>query len=124
MCIRDSNGIRQRHRAFQLYDNLRFHASENEQVMFYSKRTPDGLSQVLVAVSFDPYNAQDSVLYVPLEELGIQPDETYQVHELISDTRGLWQGPTAQVRLTPEQPAAIWAIYRFRRSEQAFDYYE
>ncbi|WP_434391016.1 alpha-1,4-glucan--maltose-1-phosphate maltosyltransferase [Melittangium boletus] len=118
------NGIRQRHRAFQLYDNLRFHASENEQVMFYSKRTPDGLSQVLVAVSFDPYNAQDSVLYVPLEELGIQPDETYQVHELISDTRGLWQGPTAQVRLTPDQPAAIWAIYRFRRSEQAFDYYE
>ncbi|ATB33522.1 alpha-1,4-glucan--maltose-1-phosphate maltosyltransferase [Melittangium boletus] len=118
------NGIRQRHRAFQLYDNLRFHPSENEQVMFYSKRTPDGTSQVLVAVSFDPYNAQDSVLYVPLEELGIQPDETYQVHELMTDTRSLWQGPTAQVRLTPEQPAAIWAIYRFRRSEQAFDYYE
>ena len=92
--------------------------------MFYSKRTPDGASQVLIAVSFDPYNAQDTLLHVPLAELGIQPDETYQVHELMTDQRSLWQGPTAQVRLTPEQPAAIWAIYRFRRSEQAFDYYE
>jgi len=118
------NDIRQRHRAFQLYENLRFFKSENEQVMFYLKRTPDGSSQVLVAVSFDPYNAQESVLHIPLEELGIAPDETYQVHELMTDTRGLWQGPTAHVRLTPEQPASIWAIYRFRRNEHAFDYYE
>ncbi|QRO02224.1 alpha-1,4-glucan--maltose-1-phosphate maltosyltransferase [Archangium violaceum] len=118
------NAIRREHRAFQLYGNLRFFKSENEQVMFYLKRTPDGSSQVLVAVSFDPFQPQESVLHVPLAELGIQPDETYQVHELMTDQRSLWQGPTAHVRLTPEQPAAIWAVYRFRRSEQAFDYYE
>ncbi|WP_257449986.1 alpha-1,4-glucan--maltose-1-phosphate maltosyltransferase [Archangium lipolyticum] len=118
------NAIRREHRAFQLYGNLRFFQSENEQVMFYLKRTPDGSSQVLVAVSFDPFQPQESVLHVPLAELGIQPDETYQVHELMTDQRSLWQGPTAHVRLTPEQPAAIWAVYRFRRSEQAFDYYE
>jgi starch synthase (maltosyl-transferring) len=118
------NAIRREHRAFQLYENLRFFKSDNEQVMFYLKRTPDGTSQVLVAVSFDPYHAQESVLHVPLAALGIHPDETYQVHELMTDERSLWQGPTAHVRLTPEQPAAIWAVYRFRRSEQAFDYYE
>jgi starch synthase (maltosyl-transferring) len=118
------NAIRREHRAFQLYSNLRFFPSENEQVMFYMKRTPDGSSQVLVAVSFDPFQPQESVLHLPLAELGIHPDETYQVHELMTDQRSLWQGPTAHVRLTPEQPAAIWAVYRFRRSEQAFDYYE
>ncbi|MCY1078408.1 alpha-1,4-glucan--maltose-1-phosphate maltosyltransferase [Archangium lansingense] len=118
------NAIRREHRAFQLYSNLRFHRSDNEQVMFYTRRTPDGSSQVLVAVSFDPFHAQESVLHVPLQELGIQPDETYQVHELMTGERSLWQGPTAHVRLSPEQPAAIWAVYRFRRSEQAFDYYE
>ena len=93
-------------------------------MMAYAKRTPDGTSQVLVAVSFDPYGTQESVLHIPLKELGIAQDETYQVHELMTDTRGLWQGPTAHVRLTPEQPACIWAIYRFRRNEHAFDYYE
>jgi starch synthase (maltosyl-transferring) len=118
------NAARKQHRALQLYDNLRFYRTENDRVLFYGKRTPDGSSQVLVAVSLDPHSPQDAVLHVPLKELGIQPDETYQVHELLTDDRRLWQGPHAQVRLTPEQPAAIWAVYRFRKTEQAFDYYE
>jgi starch synthase (maltosyl-transferring) len=118
------NAARKQHRALQLYDNLRFYRSDNERVLFYGKRTKDGTSQVLVAVSLDPHSPQEAVLTVPLHELGIHPDETYQVHELMTDERLLWQGPHAQVRLTPEQPAAIWAVYRFRKSEQAFDYYE
>ncbi|SES90798.1 alpha-1,4-glucan--maltose-1-phosphate maltosyltransferase [Stigmatella erecta] len=118
------NQARKQHRALQLYGNLKFHEADNEHVLFYSKVTPDGASQVLVAVSMDPHSPQDAVLHVPLERLGIQPDETYQVHELMTDERRLWQGPFAQVTLTPEQPAALWAVYRFRRSEQAFDYYE
>ncbi|MDY7231509.1 alpha-1,4-glucan--maltose-1-phosphate maltosyltransferase [Hyalangium rubrum] len=118
------NAARKQHRALQLYDNLRFYTSDNERVLFYGKRTEDGSSQVLVTVSLDPHSAQEAVLTVPLAELGIHPDETYQVHELMTDERRLWQGPHAQVRLTPEQPAAIWAVYRFRKSEHAFDYYE
>ena len=45
------------------------------------------------------------------------------MQELLSDQRALWQGPTAQVRLTQEKPAAIWSVLRFRRTEQGFDYY-
>jgi starch synthase (maltosyl-transferring) len=122
--IRKLNAARKQHPALQLYNNLRFYRADNERVLFYGKRTPDGSSQVLIAVSLDPHAPQESVLNVPLKELGIHPDESYQVHELMTDERRLWQGPHAQVRLTPEQPAAIWAVYRFRRSEQAFDYYE
>jgi starch synthase (maltosyl-transferring) len=122
--IRKLNAARKQHPALQLYDNLRFYRSDNDRILFYGKRTPDGSSQVLVAVSLDPHLPQEALLDVPLEQLGIHPDETYQVHELMTDERRLWQGPHAQVRLTPEQPAAIWAVYRFRRTEQAFDYYE
>ncbi|WP_224363017.1 alpha-1,4-glucan--maltose-1-phosphate maltosyltransferase [Hyalangium versicolor] len=122
--IRKLNTARKQHRALQLYGNLRFYPSDNDRVLFYGKRTPDGSSQVLVAVSLDPFSPQEALLDVPLHDLGIQPDETYQVHELMTDERRLWQGPHAQVLLTPEQPAAIWAVYRFRRTEQAFDYYE
>jgi len=122
--IRKLNAARKQHPALQLYSNLRFYSSDNERVLFYGKRTPDGSSQVLVAVSLDPHAPQEAVLNIPLKELGIHPDEAYQVHELMTDERRLWQGPHAQVRLTPDQPAALWAVYRFRRTEQAFDYYE
>ena len=118
------NAARKQQRALQLYDNLRFYQADNERVLFYGKSTKDRTSQVLIAVSLDPHSPQDAVLHVPLKELGIQPDETYQVHELLTDDRRLWQGPHATVRLTPEQPAAIWAVYRFRKTEEAFDYYE
>jgi starch synthase (maltosyl-transferring) len=122
--IRKLNAARKQHPALQLYSNLRFYSSDNERVLFYGKRTPDGSSQVLIAVSLDPHSPQEAVLQVPLKELGVHPDETYQVHELMTDERRLWQGPHAQIRLTPDQPAALWAVYRFRRTEQAFDYYE
>jgi starch synthase (maltosyl-transferring) len=92
-------------------------------VIFYSKLSEDRSSQILVAVSLDPFAPQEAILDVPLFELGIHPDESYQVHELLSDERALWQGPTAQVKLTLDKPAAIWSVLRFRRTEQGFDYY-
>ena len=117
------NRIRNEHPALQRYRNLRFHNADNDRVMFYSKMTEDRTSQILVAVSLDPFAPQEAILDVPLFELGIQPDEAYQVHELISEERSLWQGNTAQVRLTLDKPAAIWSVLRFRRTEQGFDYY-
>ena len=117
------NRIRNEHPALQQYRNLRFHKADNDRVMFYSKLSDDRTSQILVAVSLDPFAPQEAILDVPLFELGIQPDESYQVHELLSDERALWQGPTAQVRLTLDKPAAIWSVLRFRRTEQGFDYF-
>jgi starch synthase (maltosyl-transferring) len=117
------NRARREHRALRGYRNLRFHRADNERVLFYSKATDDRSSLVLAAVSLDPYAAQETILHVPLDRLGIPEDETYQVHDLLSGERALWQGSTATVRLTPEKPAALWSVLRFRRSEQGFDYY-
>jgi starch synthase (maltosyl-transferring) len=117
------NRIRKENPALQHYRNLRFHNSDNDRVLFYSKIAPDQSNQILVAVSMDPFAPQEAILDVPVKDLGVQPDETYQVHELLSDDRSLWQGPTTQVKLTLDKPAAIWSVLRFRRSEQGFDYY-
>ena len=117
------NGARREHRALQGYRNLRFHRADNDRVLFYSKATEDRASLVLAAVSLDPYAPQEAVLHVPLERLGIPEDETYQVHDLLSGERALWQGGTSLVRLAPERPAALWSVLRFQRSEQGFDYY-
>jgi starch synthase (maltosyl-transferring) len=117
------NRIRRENAALQLYRNLRFHRADNDRVVFYGKSTPDRSNQILVAVSLDPHSPQPSRLEVPLSELAIGPDETYQVHELLSGERVLWKGEQAQVTLTPDRPAAIWSVLRFSRRENAFDYY-
>jgi starch synthase (maltosyl-transferring) len=117
------NRIRRENPALQQYRNLRFFRAENDRVLFYGKSTPDRSNQLLIAVSVDPHSPQETLLEVPLSELGLSSDETYQVHELLRDERALWKGPRATVRLTPEEPAAIWSVLRFRRRENAFDYY-
>ncbi|HZR08657.1 MAG TPA: alpha-1,4-glucan--maltose-1-phosphate maltosyltransferase [Myxococcales bacterium] len=117
------NAARREHRALQAYRNLRFHRADSDRVLFYSKATEDRSSLVLAAVSLDPYASQEAILHVPLDRLGIPEDETYQVHDVLSGERALWQGSTALVRLTPEKPASLWSVLRFRRSEQGFDYY-
>jgi starch synthase (maltosyl-transferring) len=118
------NRIRRDNPALQEYSNLTFHAAHNDRVIFYRKSTADRTNNVLVAVSLDPYGPQEAVLDVPLRELGIAEDELFQVHEQLSGVRALWQGPASHVRLTPEEPAAIWQVLRFRRSEKTFDYYD
>jgi starch synthase (maltosyl-transferring) len=117
------NAARREHRALQSYRNLRFHRADSDRVLFYSKATDDRGSLVLAAVSLDPYAPQEAILHVPLDRLGIPEDETYQVHDVLSGERALWQGSTALVRLTPDKPAALWSVLRFRRTEQGFDYY-
>jgi starch synthase (maltosyl-transferring) len=118
------NKIRREHPALQLYRNLRFYHCDNDQVLYYGKATPDLSDRLLIAVSLDPHAPQSTVIDVPLSEWEIGPDESYQVFELLSGRRALWQGPRAQVQLTPEEPAAIFQLLRFARRENAFDYFQ
>ena len=115
------NRIRRENPALLQYRNLAFHEAENDRVVFYSKQHGDNL--VLVAVSIDPYAPQQSVLALPLQRIGLRADEPCQVEELLTGTRALWEGPTTTVRLTPEEPVAIWRVTRFRKSEENFDYF-
>jgi starch synthase (maltosyl-transferring) len=117
------NRIRRENPALLEYKNLRFYRADNERVIFYGKHSRDGTNTVLVAVSMDPYAEQESILHVPLQELGVGPDVPFEVHELLSDRRALWQGPFTTVRLTPEEPAAIWQVLPLRKTEKSFDYY-
>ena len=79
---------------------------------------------ILVAVNLDPFAAHSAVVHVPLDDIGVGPDETYQMHELITDTRALWRGPAHRITLDPAvEPAAIWAVRRWARREQRFDYH-
>jgi starch synthase (maltosyl-transferring) len=118
------NRIRQENPALHSDWSLRFHDVDNEQLICYSKRTDDLSNVVLVVVNLDPHHTQSGWVDFPLEELGIDIQKPYQMHDLLSDARYLWQGSRNYVELNPQiVPAHIFRIRRRVRTERDFDYY-
>ena len=95
-----------------------------DRMVFYVRATDDRENVILVVVNLDPHHEQGGWLSVPLEEIGIEPESTYQVHDLLGDGRYLWQGDRNYVSLDPrESPAQILRLRRRIRTERDFDYY-
>jgi starch synthase (maltosyl-transferring) len=122
--IAQVNQIRRENPAFQVNHDLRFHEVDNEQIIAYSKSSVDRSNQVLVVVNLDPHYKQSGFILLPLEELGIDPRQPYQAHDLLTDARYLWHGTRNYVELNPQTvPAHIFVIRRKVRTEHDFDYY-
>ena len=118
------NRIRRENPALQSDRGLRFHLTENEQLLAYSKTTPGNENVVLTVVNVDPHHVQRGMVSLPIDELGIDADRPYQAHELISGARYLWSGPRNFVELNPySMPGQIFRFRRRVRSEHDFEYF-
>ena len=117
------NRIRHDSPALQSSWNLRFHRVDNEQIICYSKQTEDLSDVVLVVVNLDPHHTQSGFTELSIAELGLDPHEPYQVHDLLSDARYIWRGPRNYVELNPSVvPAHIFRVHTRTRSDRDFDY--
>src|SRR5439155_21017004 len=92
---------RREHQPPQGDGGLRSHLTETDQLLAYSKSTPDNANVILTVVNVDPHHVQRGMVNLPLEELGIEIDRSYQAHELISGARYLWNGPRNFVEINP-----------------------
>ncbi len=127
--IRRVNGIRRSTPALQHNRSLRFHRSDNEQVIAYSKwshadgtpytyrykeeRPGDDGTLILVVVNLDPRHTQSSTVHLPLDEWGIDWDESFEVRDLMSGSRYVWRGGPNYVELNPHaSPAHIFQVTR------------
>jgi len=118
------NEIRRENPALQSDRGLRFHPTENDQLLAYSKSTPDLSDIVLTVVNVNPYQTQSGMVTLPLEELGLEGDRPYQAHELLSGARYLWNGPRNYVEIRPHaMPAQVFRFRRRVRSEHDFEYF-
>jgi starch synthase (maltosyl-transferring) len=107
------NKARRENQALQSNRGLRFHRIDNGQLIAYSKQTDDASNVVICVVNLDPHNTQSGVLWLPIEEWGLRPDEPYQVHDLLSDARYTWQGASNFVQLKPQViPAHVLRLRR------------
>jgi starch synthase (maltosyl-transferring) len=118
------NGIRRSNAAFRHDASLRWVPVDNDQLLCFSKRTPDRENIVLVVVNLDPHRTQAGTVNVPLDELAIGHERTYQVHDLISDARYTWKGAFNYVALDPHvMPAHVFRVRIERRAERDFEHY-
>jgi starch synthase (maltosyl-transferring) len=133
------NAIRRSQRSLQRYANLSFHTSENPAILFYRKAPHDPAVQwtntlghqippkianaldltaargrdMLIAVTLNPEHPQETMVHVPIWEMGIGHDQPYVVHDLLTDARYTWRGVRNYVRLDPNfQPGHVFVVER------------
>lgn len=95
------NQIRRECPALQTYNHVWFLGSSNPNVIAYAKVTEDRSDIILCAVNLNPFGTEASVIDIPLDGFGIGAHEQYEAHDLLSDERYRWSGPTAYVELNP-----------------------
>ncbi len=119
------NRFRRQQAALQRNDTLRFHPTDNPQLLCYSKTAADAEGDaVIVVVNLDPFHSQHGMVDLDLAALGIAADRPFEVDDLLSGNRFLWQGPRNFVDLSPATlPAHLLQVHRRVRTERDFDYF-
>jgi starch synthase (maltosyl-transferring) len=118
------NRIRRENSALHSDGSLRFHAVDNDEIICFSKRTDDLQNVIVVVVVLDPHHSQSGWVELSTRELGLDPREPYQMHELLTGARFLWHGARNYVQIDPQSvPAQIFRVRSKLRREQDFDYF-
>jgi starch synthase (maltosyl-transferring) len=97
--IRTVNEIRRAHPSVWSLRDVRFHGSDNEQVLAYSRGHVDR-DLLLVVVNLDPHNPQETTVHLDLGALGL-PQGRYHLHDELTGERYEWEGESGYVRLDP-----------------------
>ncbi len=98
------NRARREHPALQRMAGTRFHATGNDQLLAYSRRSGD--DWLVVVVSFDPNAPQSGRLALDMAALGLHEEETLHVVELLSGVAGTLR--TGQlIELDPARSTAL-----------------
>ncbi|MGX9882784.1 alpha-1,4-glucan--maltose-1-phosphate maltosyltransferase [Streptomyces sp. NPDC002276] len=112
--IASLNAIRRRHPSLRRLRNLRFHRTDNDAVIAYSKTT--GVDTVLVVVNLDPHHTQEATVSLDMPQLGLESHESMSVHDELTGESYQW-GRTNYVRLEPGRAPAH--VFHVRRSTQS-----
>jgi starch synthase (maltosyl-transferring) len=101
------NAIRREHPALHLDRTLRFHETDNPEIIAYSKTSLDGSDRVLTIVNLDPGHMQHGHVEVPLAS---PSDDAFSVIDLLDDVRYEWRGRWNYVRFDPDirQGHILW----------------
>ena len=118
------NRIRRENAALQSDRGLHFCQIDNDQLIAYLKIDSKSGNVVLTVVNLDPHQPQSGWVELDVDALQLDPEQPYQVHDLLSDQRYIWRGRRNYIMLDPRSaPAHVFRLRRRMRREQDFDYY-
>ena len=106
------NQIRRENVALQDFLNLGFLETDSDDILCYTKWSPDKGNIVIVAVNLDPFQPHYCTVVVPPEAVGVTTGQPYQVTDLLTGANYTWSERN-YVRLDPSvQPAHIMRVER------------
>jgi starch synthase (maltosyl-transferring) len=118
------NAIRNGNPAMQSDWSLKFHSTDNDQLICYSKESEDRSNLIVTVVNLDPRHTQSGHVTLPLDELEIPGDRGYEAEDLLTGERYLWHGPRNYVELSPARLSGhILKIHRRMKVETDFEYF-
>ena len=118
------NRIRHENPALRFNHNLKFHRIDNDNLVAYTKSLEDGTDIILVVVNLDPYHTQSGWVELPADEFQNETARSYQMHDLLTGARFIWNGRRNFIELDPHySPAHIFRLRQHVRTERDFDYF-
>jgi starch synthase (maltosyl-transferring) len=106
------NEIRRAHPALHQLRNLRFHYSENDSLLVFSKRDAATGDTILVVCTVDPHNVRDGWIHLRMDELGLTGHDGFFASDLLSGANYEW-GEHNYVKLGPDQVAHVFAVHPY-----------
>ena len=118
------NAARRDNLALQRDGGLHFVDTDNDELIAYGRTCDEDDNALLVIVNLDPHHVQSGWVTLDPAMFGVEAGRPYQVHDLLTDARFLWNGPRNFVALDPSRaPAHVFVVRRRVRSERDFDYF-
>ncbi len=115
------NRIRADHPALGQLRNIRFHYSDDDSVLVYSKHLegrfieghgPDDHDTILVVANVDPHSVRETTVHLDLPAIDLPEGGTFEVEDLVTGDRWEW-GEHNYVRLDAfTQPVHILRVIR------------
>jgi starch synthase (maltosyl-transferring) len=105
------NAIRRAHPAFRPGGRLRFHPTDNDQLLCFSRESDDGADCVLMVVNLDPMSMQQGFVQAPADAWGVGGPTGYDVHDELTGETYHWTASRNYVRLDPgTRPAHVLTL--------------
>jgi starch synthase (maltosyl-transferring) len=84
------NAIRRAHPALQQLRTLRFHVTDNDLLLAYSKVDPTSGDTVICVVTLDPFSTVSGTVSLDLPALGMNWSDRFDVHDEVSGETYRW----------------------------------
>ncbi len=108
--IKQLNDLRRACPQLQTSLGLRFHALEDDRILFFSRNRPGERGIVWIAIMLDPAGYAELTLTLPIAEYGFAGSPRLAVTEPLAGYDYSVENGQVTARLSPENPMAVFVV--------------